>query len=229
MGSMQVNGRTILIHNNPAATRPLTMMTEPAWTEAPDFDAWAAAYPPEGGGVEGYAVAHCRVDKAGALSRCTVAKEVPTGHGFGKAALSLATRFRATPQAMAVAPRGAPIEVDVPVRFPAPAQAGDRTVRAPLWLAGADPQSLARELPPPADGRKPGRGALVQCQVGAGGVLTGCALELTSPDGIDFDEAALRLASRLRMNLWSAEAGAVVGGVVHLPVRADLGAEREDR
>lgn len=223
MGSMQVNGRTIMIHNNPMVTRPMTMMTEPAWAEAPDFDAWAAAYPPEGGGAEGYAVAHCRVDRTGALSHCTVAKEVPAGRGFGKAAVTLASRFRASPQAMASAPHGAPVEVDVPVRFPPPPQAADRTVRAPLWLAGADPQSLARELPPPRDGGKPGRGALVQCHVGAGGALTGCAVELTSPEGMEFDDAAVRLASRLRMNVWSAEAGPVVGGVVHLPVRSDLG------
>jgi len=57
----------------------------------------------------------------------------------------------------------------------------------------------------------------------------GCAIEYTSPDGIDYDEAAVKLASRLRINLWSAEASPVLGGVIHIPVKpapAERQAER---
>ena len=229
MGSMETTGRTIYVHNNPMIGRAMTMLTEPAWAAAPGFDDWAKAYPPEGGGVEGYAVAHCKVDRQGELSRCAAAEELPAGHGFGRAAVGLAAHFRASPEAMAAAPHGAPVEVDVPVRFVPPGQASDRTVRAPLWIAGSDPATLIRELPPGLAKRADSPGAVVQCKVGQGGAVAGCAIEYTSPDGIDYDEAAVKLASRLRINLWSAEASPVLGGVIHIPVKpapAERQAER---
>jgi len=219
VGNHEISAANLRISDNPVAMRRLTMMTEPAWAAAPSFEDWAKAYPPEGGGVEGYAVAHCKVDREGRLSRCSAVKESPAGHGFGKAAVALAAQFRASPEAMAAAPHGAPIEVDVPVRFAPPGPAIDRTIHAPAWIAGSDPQTLIRELPANLAAKPGSPGAVVQCRVGEGGALTGCEIEYTSPDGIDFDEAAVKLASRLRVNLWSAEASPVEGGVIHLPIR----------
>jgi hypothetical protein len=202
--------------------RRVTMMDSRGWVQAPSFDDLALAYPAQGGGVEGYAVAHCKADATGALSRCVVAKETPTGHGFGRAAVALAPRFRVSALAMAQAPKGAPVEVDVPIRFPPASEARDRTVRTPVWVSGYDLQSLLRDFNPP--GAKPvSPGAVVKCQVAADGSLTGCEAELTSPDGIAYDNAAVNLASRLRMNLWSAEAGPVAGGVVHIAIKRDGG------
>lgn len=223
VGHHEINGRNLMIYNNPIATRRLTMMTEPAWASAPGFDDWAAAYPAQGGGAEGYVVVHCRVLRTGALQGCAAVKEGPVGRGFGKAALALAAKFQVSPEAMAAAPHDAPVEVDIPIRFAPPAQSGDRTVRAPVWLAGYDPVSRLSALPP---GRPDSPGSVVTCQVAQGGALTGCALELTSPDGIDFDEAAVKLAAGLKMNLWSAEAGPVQGGTVHLAIRRDLGQDQ---
>lgn len=221
-GGHEINARNLDIYHNPIATRRLTMVDAPTWVQAPSFEDVAKAYPAQGGGAEGYAVAHCKVERTGALTRCAVAKELPARHDFGKAALALAPQFRVSPEAMAQAPKGAPIEVDVPIRFPPPAEAKDRTVRSPVWLAGYDPQTLIRDFPPAAAGRKDSPGAVVRCEVAADGSLTGCTPELTSPDGFAFDDAAVKLASRLKMNLWSGEAGPVQGGVVHLPVRLDL-------
>jgi hypothetical protein len=109
-GGHELNARNLLIYNNPVRMRRITMMTSPAWAAAPDFDRFAAAYPAEGGGVDGYAVAHCRVEATGVLTRCKVAKETPQGRGFGKAAVALAPQFRLPPEAMAQAPPGAPDE-----------------------------------------------------------------------------------------------------------------------
>lgn len=227
LGGHEINARNLEVYHNPVERRRLTMIDTPAWVQAPGFDDLARAYPAQGGGAEGYAVAHCGVARTGALVGCAVVKETPTRHEFAKAALSLTPQFRISPEALAQAPKGAPIEVDVPIRFPPPGQAKDRTVRAPQWIPGYDPRSLMRDFPTAV--AKPGSpGAVVQCRVGEGGGLTGCAIELTSPDGIDFDEAAVRLASRLKMNLWSAEAGPVQGGVVHLPVRLDMAEQAQN-
>jgi len=226
VGHHEINGRNLIVTGVPLEMRRLTMLTEPQWAQAPSFADLAQAYPAEGAGAEGYAVAHCRVDAAGALSRCVVAKELPMKHGFGKAAVALTAKFRIAPQTMAGAPHGAPVEVDVPVRFPPPAEAGDRVVRNPVWIPGADPQTLIAEIPPGL-GKPNSPGAQVGCRVGADGGLTGCAIELTSPDGLAFDDAALQLAGRLRMSLWSADAGPVEGGTVHLPVRLDVAREAQ--
>ncbi|HEY0436948.1 MAG TPA: TonB family protein, partial [Phenylobacterium sp.] len=219
-GHHEINARDLVIFHQPAQMRRVTLMDSRGWAQAPGFDDWAAAYPADGGGVEGYAVAHCKMLTDGALTHCVVAKETPVNHGFGRAAVALAAKFRVSPEVMAQAPRGAPVEVDVPVRFPPPAEARDRTVRAPVWVNGYDLATLLRDFNPP--GAKPvSPGAVVKCQVGSDGGLTGCAAELTSPDGIAYDRAAVELASRLKMTLWSAEAGPVAGGVVHVVVKRD--------
>ena len=219
LGNHEVSARNLTVLSNPMAMRRVTLTDGPIWTQAPGFEAFAAAYPADGGGIEGYAVAHCKLEATGVLAHCVTAREIPVGHGFGKAAVALAAQFRISPKTIAGAPKGAPLEVDVPVRFPAAAEAKDRVVRSPIWLAGADPQTLIRQFPQNVPVKKASPGAVVRCQVGADGGLTACETELTSPDGIDFDEAAVRLASHLRMNLWSADARPVQGGIVHLPVR----------
>jgi len=222
-GPHEINARDLVIYDNAAPMHRITMMDSRAWSQAPDFDALAAAYPAQAAGVEGFVVAHCRVEKTGALSGCKAVKETPTGRGFAKAAVGLTSQFRVSAQALAAAPGGAPIEVDVPVRFPAAAEANDRTVRAPVWAPGHDLKTLLQSFPRSV--AKPSSpGAVVKCRVGADGALTACEIELTSPDGVEFDEAAVTLASHLRMSLWSAEAGPVEGGVVHVPVRLDPGA-----
>lgn len=220
-GPHEINARDLVVYDNPISNmRRVTMMDSRAWATAPGFEALAAAYPALGGGAEGYAVAHCKAAADGTLSRCFAAKEFPAGHGFGKAAVALAPQFRVAAAVMASAPKGAPVEVDVPIRWPAAAEAGDRTIRAPVWVAGADLATLLADFNPP--GAKPvSPGAVVKCNVAGDGSLTACEAELTSPDGMDYDRAAVALASRLRMTLWSAEAGPVAGGVVHIAVKRE--------
>jgi TonB family protein len=221
----QIAGGVIRSSGAPIPMRGITMLTTPAWADAPGFEAIAAAYPPAGAGVEGYGVAHCRVDKAGVLGRCVVAKEAPAGHGFGQAAVALAPRFRVPPEAMAAAPRGAPVEVDVPVRFPPPGKE-DRTVWSPAWLTEVDPQTARRYFPPEAAAKGVTHGkAVLLCKVTESGALSGCAVELASPDGLGFDRAAVAVAATLRMSLWSAEASPVKGGQVHVPIELDLGGQ----
>jgi TonB family protein len=216
------NGSGVAIFHNPVQTRRVTLMDSRSWASAPGFDELAAAYPAEGGGIEGYAVAHCKMDLTGALNHCMAAKEFPTGHGFGKAAVALAPRFRVSAAVMASAPKGAPVEADVPIRFPPPGEAKDHTVRAPVWAAGYDLPTLLHDFNPPG-ARPTSPGSQVKCQVAGDGALTACETELTSPDGLAYDRAAVELASKLRMTLWSAEAGPVTGGVVHIVIKRDAG------
>ena len=53
-------------------------------------------------------------------------------------------------------------------------------------------------------------------------ILPCCAPEPGDPDGVGFSEAAAKLASTMKMNLWTADASPVEGGVVHIPIRLNL-------
>ncbi|HEX3366443.1 TonB family protein [Phenylobacterium sp.] len=215
------------IRGNPLAMRKVTMVDDPLWTAAPNFDDLTAAYPAAGGGVEGYVAAHCKVDrsgpKAGLLQQCGAIKEAPHDAGFAKAALSLTPKFRIAPEALARAPHGADLWVDVPIRLPPPAQIADRTVMAPIWVASFDPRATPKLFPPEAvaGGLTTGRG-VARCDVGIDGALTACAPEAGDPDGLGFSQAAVKLASTMKMNLWSADGAPVEGGVVHIPIRLNL-------
>ncbi|HEY8004373.1 MAG TPA: M56 family metallopeptidase, partial [Phenylobacterium sp.] len=206
---------------NPLNMRAVTMLDAPVWVAAPNFDDLARAYPEKGAGEEGYAAAHCQVQRSGALDGCFIIKEVPQGRGFGKAALGLASKFRVSRE-LANAPRRSPIWVDVPIRLPPPA-ALDREIAAPVWISTVDARRPPRIFPPEAasQGLTTGRG-VARCTVGPDGGLTACAPEPGDADPLGFSAAAARIASTLKMNLWSADAAPVEGGVVHVPVRLNL-------
>jgi|GEM_PF-828327 len=210
------------VMNNPLAMRQVTMLDFPVWAQAASFDDLARAYPAKAGGAEGYAAAHCRVLRSGALTECQILKETPQGQGFGKAALSLTSQFRVAPQ-LAATHHAAPLWVDVPIRFPTRAELADRTIMAPLWTQGLDTTRPPRIFPPEAaaSGVRSGRG-VARCIVGADGSMTQCTPESAEPEGLGFSEAAAKLASAMKMNLWSADGAPVAGGVVHVPVRLNL-------
>ena len=213
--------------HNPILTRNEAMLDNPVWATAATFDDLAAAYPAKGGGVEGYAAAHCRVerdgDRAGSLRDCQVIKESPAGHDFGKAALALAVKFRAEPATLAAIPKREPLWVDIPMRLQPPAALAERTIAAPRWITGVDPKSAPKLFPPEAvaQGLTTGRG-VARCTVATDGTLTACAPEAGDPDGLGFSEAAVRLAAGMKMNLWSGDGAPVEGAVVHIPIRLNL-------
>jgi protein TonB len=206
--------------------REVTMVDHPVWAQAPGFDDVARAYPAKGDGAEGYAVAHCRVERTGALFACEVRKEAPEKHGFGDAAAGLARRFRVDLDPTK-APRGADLWVDVPVRFTTPAEALERTVEAPTWLTGFDPGRMMKLFPPEAaaKGLTTGRG-VARCVVAADGSLTDCTPLAGDPDGVGFSEAAVKVASVMKMNPWTADGRPVDGAVINLPVRLNLATSR---
>ncbi|HLZ77673.1 TonB family protein [Phenylobacterium sp.] len=215
------------IHGNRLEMHAVVMVDNPVWTSAANFDDLARAYPAKGGGAEGYAAAHCQVQRsgrdAGALSRCQIIKESPKGQGFGQAAISLMPKFRVMPAVLARAPGDAPLWVDVPVRLSPPDKAAERTVKAPIWLLNVDPESVPKVFPPEAaaKGLTSGRG-VVRCTVADDGTVGSCVPEPGDPDGLGFSEAAVKLATAMRMNLWSADGAPVEGGVVHIPIRINL-------
>ncbi len=212
---------------NPLAMRAVTMLDFPVWARAPDFDDLARAYPARGGGVEGYAAAHCQVRDTGALAGCQIIKEEPKDRDFGKAALTLAVRFRVAPDVVARAPhRSSGLWVDVPIRMVPPDPSAERLVMAPAWISGVDLKAAPKIFPveAAAQGLSTGRG-VARCTVAQDGTMAACTPEAGDPDGLGFSEAAAKLASTMKMNLWSADGAPVEGGVVHIPIRLNLKAQ----
>jgi hypothetical protein len=213
---------TTFHQGNPLRMNKVVMLDYPVWVRAANFDDLARAYPAQGDGEEGYAVAHCAVRRTGALDGCVVIKETPEKHGFGKAALALAPKFQVDPR-LAQTHHSDPLMVNVPIRFPGREELARRTVMAPAWVTGFDTHKSIRLFPPEAaaNGLTTGRG-VARCTVTTEGTLTNCAPEAGDPDGEGFSEAAVKLASTMKMNLWGADGAPVEGGVVHIPIRQNL-------
>lgn len=209
------------VPGDPPERRWVTMLDHPIWAEAAGFDDVARAYPAKAGDVDGYAVDHCQVDRTGALIGCAIIKEEPENLGFGAAALSLAPRFRVSPEL--AQGHGNALWVDVPIRFQPPGPAQERTVASPTWLAGFDPDQKLEVFPPEAAAKGVGTGlGVARCLVAANGALTDCSPEAGDPDGLGFSEVAVKLASTMRMNPWSADGRPVDGAVFHFKLRLNL-------
>ena len=204
---------------NPTAPHAVTMLSKPVWAAAPGFDDVAQAYPAKAAGAEGYVVAHCQVMPSGDLKNCASVKETPDDHGFAKAALPLAYKFKVIP-ALAASPDKKPLWVDIPIRLPPPEAQQDRTVAQPHWLTRLEAAPVV--FPREAAARGVTRGVgVVDCVVGPGGALTQCAPGPGAPAGLGFSEAVAQIASGLKVALWSDDAGPVLGGQIRLELRLD--------
>jgi TonB family protein len=224
-GGMNYEFSDLTMAGNPLQRRSISMLNNPVWASTVGYADLVRAYPAKAGGMEGYAVAHCQVGRKGTLDGCMVIREDPDKHGFGKAALALAAKFRVSPE-WASAPGHAALWVDVPFRFPAPGSAENRRVTSPYWLAGFDPDQALKLYPPEAAAKGVASGhGLAKCVISADGSLSDCAPAEADPEGYGFSEAAARLASTMRMNPWTPDGSPVDGAVVRVGVRLDLKAQ----
>jgi len=207
----------------PGPTGRLTfMLNNPVWARTVGYSELAGAYPAKAGRVEGYVVAHCEVFHSGAVANCQIIKEDPEDRGFGKAALTLAAKFRVAPE-WTTPPNRAHVWVDIPIRFPAPGAADARTVSNPYWVAGFDPGQALKVFPAEAADKGVSTGlGVAECLVAVDGSLNRCVPKAADPEGLGFSEAAVVLASTMRMNPWLRSGEPVDGAVIRLHVRLNL-------
>ena len=202
----------------------VTMLNHPRWITAPNFADIGAAYPEAGGGEAGYVAFRCEVNRSGGLRNCQALREEPMGRGFERAAFRLIAKFRLEmdPETKA-APQ--PLIVNLPIRLfdPAGTEFTNRRLGEPIWLNGIDPTKVQALFPAEAanQGMKTGLG-VAACTVTTDGALTDCAPAPGDPDGVGFSEAAVRVATVMKMNLWTQEGGPVDGARVKLPIRFNL-------
>ena len=206
----------------PLAGKAVSILNNPIWVSSVGWSDVTQAYPAAASGVEGYAVAHCEIMRGGALSNCEPIKEDPEKRGFGKAAARLAAKFRVAPE-WSVAPHHADLWVDVPFRFPAPGATQTREIASPYWVSGFNPDQVLKVYPPEAAAKGVATGyGVAKCVVAVDGTLADCVPQPADPDGLGFSEAAVRLASTMRMNPWTADGAPAEGAVVQIGVRLNL-------
>lgn len=184
--------------------------------EAPTTAEVAAAFPAKAkaGGVSGAVDLTCTVAAKGRLKDCAVLGEEPRGFSFGPAARKLAHEMR-------VEGPGLGDEVKVPVNFSAEVLKPGFTAKTPKWAAMPAAADFQATIPKHEGGPNAIRVVLV-CDVQAGGALSGCVVDREEPAGQGFGEGVLALASKFKVEPWSAEGLPTVGAKVRVPVRYDL-------
>lgn len=144
-----------------ASCATTSVVVAPSWTSTPTPESLGEAFPgfASDAGIEGRARLKCELAVSGVLENCSVVSESPGGLGFGAAALSLSSEFRAAPSSRDGVPvraevafpvnfRLAPVEPILPWTGPAPdseALSVARQVVARLRLSltsGPDPVRL---------------------------------------------------------------------------------------
>ncbi len=115
-------------------------IANPDWLRRPSGDDVADSYPKLASflGVAGEVTLDCAVSVDGAMHDCKVLTELPTGLGFGSAALGMAPRFAMRPRTVNGAPVGGAI-VRIPIRYLQPEQDA-------IPAAGPAPQPLSEHL-----------------------------------------------------------------------------------
>jgi TonB family protein len=210
-------------HTNQEDPKPL-VLASPRWASAPSFDDMAQAFPRAAGSGAADIDLRCNVGPDGAAGPCEVLKERPAHEGFAEAALSLAPRFRVDMGGRPPRPDD-DFVADITIHFADPKSEDflSHGIGQPAWITAPSEDEAEALFPAEAAARglKAGRG-VAACTVAADGSLRDCVPRPGDPDGLGFSEAAVKIASMMRMNPWTQAGGPVAGAHVELPIRFDL-------
>lgn len=194
------------------------------WARAPSFDEMAAAYPKATGAAAGDVDMRCHVAPDGASGPCKVLNAQPAHMGFAEAALALAPEFRLDMGGRQPGPAD-DFSAELHIHFVDPASEAfrNRDIGRPVWIKAPGEDEAAALFPATAAARglKTGRG-VAACDIATDGRLQNCMPRPGEPDGLGFSEAAVKVASMMRMNPWTTAGGPVAGAHVELPIRFDI-------
>lgn len=100
--------------------QPPEIIRNPSWSRQPSADQMMRAYPDRAltAGVAGSASLNCLVLPTGAVTDCNVARETPSGYGFGRAAQGLSRQFRVNPRTVNGAAEGSRVNINLRFNLP---------------------------------------------------------------------------------------------------------------
>lgn len=179
-----------------------------AFAERPTDAELVRAIPRQVLDAGGRVVLACKVEAKGALSPCQVVSETPAGKGVGAAFLSLAPKYRLTPEATAAATvRGFAVIVE----------SWYQTDKQADWRRRPTAENLVAVWPTTAYEKGLEGQTTLNCIVTPQGSLSDCVVATESPLGAGFGGAALALTPQL--NFWPAQRdGRPVASSVHIPI-----------
>ncbi len=195
----------------PPSVRDGGVIVGAQFTDAPSRAEVAAVAP---AGVQGWASMRCDLDAEGRATTCAGLQEEPEDRGLLAAARQLARRFRVS------RPSNPDINlsrsrVDVRVDF-----GGERPayVQRPAWLRAPTGQEVQAALQGEARAASDRTaGAVADCAIGAGGVLSDCRAErATTPAA---GAAVVALAGRFAVQPWREDGVPLIGARIRLPLR----------
>jgi TonB family protein len=214
----------------PAGSRPAGDSSVPSvtvarpdqtvWDRAPSAAEMQAAYPRSAAetAVLGRVVIRCSVNLDGSLSACATMHEDPEGHGFARAARSLAHSFKFAIEAAPPEYAGK-FSVDIPMTF-APVRAEPGSLAKPNWIRTISAEKTQQLFPGKAAdaGLTTGR-AVLDCIASQTGMMTNCRVVSEEPTGMDFGSAAVQVASVMGVNPWTDDGEPVDGRHVQFALR----------
>ncbi len=193
------------------------VQTQISWSEAPSVSDIAAAYPARAraAGVSGTVNLTCEMGRDGHPKDCEALTEKPSGYGFGAAARKLAEKLK---------DEGTNLyhqNIFIPVTFDAAVLKGEAMVSKPEWVSLPTAADLNATFPKTENGVNQVR-VVLGCTVEPGGSLGGCAVADETPPGQGYGAGALALASKFRLEPWSADGAPTAGAKIKLPIRYEL-------
>ncbi|MEO7643279.1 MAG: energy transducer TonB [Ramlibacter sp.] len=214
----------------PAAvsSAPMGPITDPQWESLQVYPGEIEKYYPPtalAAGVRGVVAIECTVDSKGRLEDCKALRETPEGMQFGAAAIKLAARFRMKTKTRSGASAVGRV-VRMPIEFnfawamfePINPRPTFDVLVSPTWVRRPTTDDLARYYPSVALRTSTEGEVLLQCQVQPDGQLSPCSITNERPEKYDFGDAALKLVTKLQVDMQRGPGLSASGKLINIPV-----------
>ena len=163
----------------------------------------------------------CGRDEHAAYTHCRLTEEFPQEWGFGPAALKLMQHSKGRPDLTLPPVEAETVTmvfcVDPPSITPNPLRL-PRAITMPDWRARPSAEQIKAVYPPAALAANLSGRAIVKCEVGVDGGLSGCSVAQETPPDQGFGQAALKLTASIVMKPMTVDGVPQPGAIVRLPV-----------
>ena len=163
----------------------------------------------------------CARDEHAAYKHCTLTEEFPKEWGFGPAALKLLQVSKGRPDLTLPPVEAETVTmvfcVDPPSITPNPLRL-PRAITMPDWRTRSSAEQIKAVYPLAALAANLSGRAIVKCEVGVDGGLSGCSVVQETPPDQGFGQAALKLTASMVMKPMTVDGVPQPGALVRLPV-----------
>jgi hypothetical protein len=112
--------------------------------------------------------------------------------------------------------------VQVEFAFDPQVLGAEPVVGQPQWTALPTVEDFTAALPAKASQAGVDATVVLDCRVEADGALGGCTVASEEPEGHQLGQAALSLAPKFRVKVWTDDGLPVIGGALRTPIRVKM-------